>query len=106
MIVIGRDDGADLARFRQGRRFRAQFAEVRGAPRLADPVRHRAGEVRNAAVDQLVLRKVRLVVGGIHADDVDDGGIGPGGVVQHGDAVGEAAGDVQEGESRRSFMRP
>jgi len=46
------------------------------------------------------------VVGGVRADDVDDGSIGPAGIVQHGDAVGEAAGDVQEGEGRGTPHTP
>jgi hypothetical protein len=53
-----------------------------------------------------VFREIGLVVGGVRADDVDDGSIRPAGIVQHGDAVGEAAGDVQEGEGWCALHAP
>ena len=102
-VPVGRrHDGADLARFRERRRLRAELAKVRGAARLLRPVRHHAGEIRYVAIDQFVLGVIGLMVGSVRADDIDDGRIGPARVVQHGDAIAEAAANMQEREGRRA----
>ncbi len=51
---------------------------------------------------RLERRVVAVVVGGMVADHVDDGAPGPAGVVQVGDAVGEARAEVQQRRRRPS----
>ena len=79
-----------------------KLAKVRGAARLLGPVRHCAGEIGHTAVDQFVFWVIGLVIGGVRADNIDDGSIGPASVVQHGDAIGEPAAHMQEGEGWRA----
>ena len=52
-------------------------------------------------VDEFVFRIVRLVIGGVRSDNIDDRRIGPARIVQRGDAIGEAAANVEESEGRR-----
>jgi hypothetical protein len=42
------------------------------------------------------------MIGSVRTDDIDDGRIGPPRAVQHGDAIGEAAANMQEREGRRA----
>ena len=100
-VPVGRrHDGADLACFRERRRLHAQLAKVRGAARLLRPMRHHAGKIRYVAIDQLVLRVIGLMIGSVRADDIDDRRVGAARVVQHGNAIAEAAADMQEREGR------
>ena len=102
-VPVGRrDHRADLAGLGERRGLRAEFAEVGGAQRFLRPVRHRAGQIGQTAADEFVVRIVRLMIGGVRADDIDDRRIRAARVVQHGDAVGEAAAHMQQREGGRS----
>lgn len=54
-------------------------------------------------VDQFVFRVIRLMIGGVRADYIDDGRMGAARVVQHGNAIGEAAAHMQKREGRRAL---
>ena len=86
--------------FRERGRLRAEFAKFSGVARLLRPMRHHAGEIGYVAVDQLVLGIIGLMIASVRADDIDDGRIGPARIVHHGDAIAEAAADVQERKGR------
>jgi hypothetical protein len=93
------DQRGDLAPAGAGRRDRIGGIEtdVLGAAWPAHPGGHGAGQ----GVDVRLERGVEsLVVGGVVPDDVDDRAAGPAGVVQIGQAVGQAGAEMQESGSR------
>ncbi len=100
------DDRCDFAGLGERGGLHSERAEVGGAAGFFGPVRDDAGDIGDPPVDEFVFGIVRLMVGGVGADDVDDRRVGAAGVVQHRDAIGEAAADVQESEGRGALHAP
>jgi hypothetical protein len=91
--VGGEDQGGDLAGLGGGDRAHRVLGQVAGGAAGMHPAGDGSGQRLDVGLQG---RVVAGVAGGVRADDDDHRGPGPAGVVQVGQAVGQARSEVQE----------